>query len=139
VPGADERLGIAPGESDRYPVPTALRYWHPQNWLTGGEANAFIIHHQLTQRLVIPIPDLWMMGIAILLGKGVALRLNPRSRRTQKQQKQYILGFTTATIFYGLVGLQLYISSAILLPWVLPVLIFWVYVLPSVRKPSCLD
>jgi hypothetical protein len=131
APGADERLGIALGESDRYPVPAALRYWHPQNWLTGGEANAFTIYHQLTQRFVIPIPDLWMIGITVLLGKCVVLRSASRSRWTQRQ---YALALTSATASYGLISLQLYISAAILLPWLLPTAVFWIYTFPAFRR-----
>jgi hypothetical protein len=134
APGADERLGIAPGEVDRYAVPAALHYWHPQIWLTGGEVNAYIIHHQLTQRLVTPIPDLWMIGVAVLLGKGTVLWLNSQLQTTRKQQKQYILVFVSATILYGCISLQLYISAAVLLPWILPVSIFGAYILPVRRR-----
>ena len=130
-PGADERLGMAPGESDRYPVPAALRYWHPQNWLTGGEANAYTIHHQMAQRFVIPIPDLWIMGIAVLLGKGVMLRFKPQLQWTKKQR---ILAFISVAALYGIVSLQLYISAAILLPLVLPTAIFGIYTLSDLRR-----
>ena len=132
APGADERLGMAPGEPDRFPRPTALRYWQPQNyWLTGGEAIAYMIHHQLNRRLVIPIPDLWMLGIAVLLAKGAQLR-----RRSGWTAKQRLSEFVAATLLYGLISLQLYISAAVLLPWLLPTALFGAYVLPALkRKP----
>lgn len=133
APGSDERLGIAPGKPDRDPVPAALHYWHPQEWLAGGELNAYIIHHQLTQRLVIPIPALGMIGITVLLGKISVLRLTP-IRWTRKRQKQYTLTFVAATILYGLVSLQLYVSAAILLPWILPMAVFWAYIFPALRR-----
>jgi CHASE2 domain len=129
APGTDERLGMAPGEPDRFPRPAALRYWQPQTyWLTGGEATAYMIHHQLDQRLVIPIPDLWMLGITILLGKGVKLRSGSRLR------KQQAIGLIAATLLYGIISLQLYISAAVLLPWFLPSALFWVYLLPVLKR-----
>ena len=135
-PGDDDRLGMVSGIPDHYSVPAALHYWHPQNWLTGGEANAYMIYHQLTQRFVIPIPDLWMMGIAVLLGKGIMLWFEPRSRWTEKQRKQYILASASATALYGIASLQLYISTAILLPVVLPTVIFWIYIFPAFKRKN---
>jgi CHASE2 domain/CHAT domain len=135
-PGDDDRLGMVSGDPDRYPVPMALRYWHPQNWLTGGEANAYMIYHQLTQRFVVPIPDLWMMGIAVLLGKGVIFWFESRSRWTKKQRRRYILASISATALYGIASLQLYISAAILLPVVLPTAIFWIYIFPALRRKN---
>ncbi|MBE9182945.1 CHASE2 domain-containing protein [Oculatella sp. LEGE 06141] len=130
APGADERLGMAPGEPDRFPRPTALRYWQPQTyWLTGGEANAYMVHHQLNQRLVIPIPDLWMLAIAVLLAKVVRLR-----RRSPWTPKQHLAGLSAATLLYGLLSLQLYISAAVLLPWLLPTALFWAYRLPALKR-----
>ena len=135
-PSDDERLGMVSGDPDRYSAPAALRYWHRQNWLTGGEANAYMIYHQLTQRFVVPIPDLWMMGIAVLLGKGITLWFEPRSRWTKKQRKQYALFFISATALYGIASLQLYISTAVLLPVVLPTAIFWIYIFPALRRTN---
>jgi hypothetical protein len=132
APGADERLGMAPGEPDRFPRPAALRYWQPQTyWLTGGEAIAYMIHHQLNQRLVIPIPDLWMLGIVVLLAKGV--RFSGRSPWTPKQ---HFAGLIAATLLYGLLSLQLYISAAVLLPWLLPTALFWAYRLSALKRQS---
>ncbi len=65
--GSDERLGIAPSLPDRFPAPSAMSYWTQQRWLTGGETLAYMIHHFLRHRLVIPIPDIWMIGIAVIL------------------------------------------------------------------------
>lgn len=139
APGDDERTGMSAGMPDRFPVPSALRYWHSQNWLTGGEALAYMTHHQLTNRLVIPVPNLWMVGIAVLLGKATVLLLHRQQERqhwTRQQRVRYIAGFVSATTLYGIAGLQLYISAAILLPWLLPCAIVWAYVLPALRKPT---
>ena len=140
APGGDERLGMSPGEPDSYPVPAALHYWQRNQYLlTGGESLAYMIHHQLTQRLVIPIPDLWMIGVAALLGKAIALRLRhqPDQRRsTALERKRIITKLAIATALYGLIGLQLYISAAVLLPWLLPSAVLWVYVIPVLVLPK---
>jgi hypothetical protein len=112
-PGADEHLGIAPNDPDRTYAPAALRYWQSRSWSTGEEAFACVIYHQLNHCLVISTPDLWMLGITILLGKGAKLR------NRLVLQKQHIIRFAAATLLYGFISLQLYISTAVLLPWLL--------------------
>jgi len=91
-----------------------------------------MIHHLLTQRLVIPIPTLWLIGVAGLLGKGATLvwRKNDRGRQ------RWTIGLVSATALYGLVGLQSYISAGILLPWLLPSAAFWIYVWPTIRRKT---
>ena len=65
-----------------------------------------MIDRQLTRRLVFPIPDLWMIGVA------------------------------ATTALYGLAGLQLYISAAILLLWLLPSAILCAYICPKLVFPA---
>jgi hypothetical protein len=126
--GIYKDAGIIPGQ-DSYPMPTAARHW--RKWrgdtkqkkaITGGEIHAYMTHAFLTNRLVVPIPDLWMIGIAALLGKAITLaKIKPLRWR-------WLLG---ATVIYGLFSLQVYISAAILLPLLLPTLAFWTYILPA--------
>ncbi|OUL23110.1 CHASE2 domain-containing protein [Nostoc sp. 106C] len=132
--GSDERLGIAPGTPDRSLAPAALSYWTKQEWLTGGETLAYMIHHFLNHRLVIPIPDIWIIGMAIILGKTTVLIVKNQSRLSLSRRRQIMAGAVGAVILYGLAGLQLYISAAILLPWFLPSSVFLAYVLPATRR-----
>ena len=44
-------------------------------------------------------------------------------------QIQIVAGTFAAIIFYGIVGLQIYISAAVLLPWFFPSAVFLAYVL----------
>jgi hypothetical protein len=84
-----------------------------------------MIHHFLNRRLVVPIPDLWLIGVAIVLGKlTVEFWKNPSLRK-----RPLWLMLIAGTGVYGLVSLQLYISAAILLPWVLPIVTVWTYAL----------
>jgi CHASE2 domain-containing sensor protein len=132
--------------NDQYPLPPAVQYWRdrlpdtnnaarfPQSnsvntptylpKLTGAEAHAYMVHHLLNQRLVVPIPDIWLVGIGAIAGKTIALSL-----RRKKQQKLLLPGLLGATAIYGLISLQAYISAAILLPWILPSATVWVYFL----------
>lgn len=124
--GDDGRLGYEPGAADRSPMPPAGRYWNPsQEWLTGGESLAYMVHHLLNNRWITPISDVWMIGIAILLGRAIA------SRRWTTKHRTALGGLI---VVYGIASLQLYITAALLLPWLLPSLVFGVYLLPTSRR-----
>ena len=130
-----QEAGLAPGE-DNFPLPAAMNYWrsqkHPPNpssVFTGGEIHAYMVHHLVNQRLVIPIPNLWLIGVAVLLGKGAVLMLETEvNNKKRKQEVLLLLLLLALTLIYGLASLQIYISAAILLPWVLPSLTFWSYI-----------
>ena len=129
---------IAPGgyegADDNFTIPLTVNLWREWSggFFTGGEAHAYMIHHLLTQGLVVPIPDFWMILLAAFLGKGITLILleNPRKK------KQWVMGLGGATAIYLLVGLQVYISVAVLIPLLLPSAIFWNYVRLSLRRKS---
>jgi hypothetical protein len=129
----DDRLGFSPRQSDCFPAPPATTFWTQQPQLTGGEALAYMTHHFLTQRLVVPIPDWWMVGIAALVGKGLVI-LGDRRNPPIRPRRQRLIRAAIASAVYGLVGLQLYISAAVLLPWLLPSAVFWAYCLSSLRR-----
>ena len=153
VPGGYEEAGVSKEGEDNFPVPAAVRFWrsqrHPPDGrlvLPGGEVHAYMLHHFLNQRLVAPIPDLWLVGVAALLGKGTALALEKAKRaREQGKRKQLLfllasekdnclLLLGSATAVYGVVSLQLYITAAVLLPWFLPTATFWSFVLLALFK-----
>ena len=151
--------GIVGETLDLYPTPAALRYWQTQRpknnnaasfpngttentpaylpKLTGAELHAYTVHHLLNRHLIIPIPDLWCVGLAMAIGKGLALvwerdfRLGRWSRR---HRHRVILGLSFGSIVYGGVGLQSFISSAILLPWTFPIGVIWIYSMPAFRR-----
>ncbi|MDX2240022.1 MAG: CHASE2 domain-containing protein [Leptolyngbyaceae cyanobacterium bins.302] len=132
--GCDDRLGFSMRQADCFPAPKAIAFWTQQSGLTGGELLAYMTHHFLTQRLVVPIPDWWMVGLAALIGKGVVLGISYSQRNGKRIQRYQILGGTVGAIaIYGLVTLQLYISGAILLPWLLPSGIFLIYISATLR------
>jgi hypothetical protein len=132
--GSDERLGIAASQPDRSPAPPAITYWTQQNWLTGGEFLAYMTQHFLTRHLVIPIPDIWMIGVAVIFSKIAVFAVNRQSKLIPKLRQKIIAGCLGTVIIYGIVGLQIYISAAVLLPWFLPSAVFLAYVLPATRR-----
>ncbi|MBW4518189.1 MAG: hypothetical protein KME16_00455 [Scytolyngbya sp. HA4215-MV1] len=44
-----------------------------------------------------------------------------------------LMGLAGATISYGLITLQLYLTIAILLPWLLPSVVIWMYALLTLK------
>ncbi len=137
APGGYSEAGINQIGEDNYTVPLAIAYWRRQQstidnepWFTGAEFHAYAIHHLLNQRWLTPIPDLWMLGVAIVFAKGTVLVLKLK-RRNSVRSVWFILG----TALYGLVGLQWYIAGVVL-PWFLPSVLFWVSIQPVVRKKS---
>jgi CHASE2 domain-containing sensor protein len=147
APGGYGEAGVSKEGEDNFPVPLAVGYWRSQEnppdfrgMFSGGEAHAYMIHHLLNQRVVVPVPDLWLIGVAALLGKGVALVLaQEKGKRKNAKGKQMLWLLPSrsgtwvllggATAIYGLVSLQMYITAAILLPLLMPTATFWTYVL----------
>lgn len=138
VPGGYEEAGLEPEDrgthSDNYTVPLAVAFW--RGWrdgkFLGGETHAYMLHHLLTRRLVIPIPDLWMILLAAFLGKGMTLVLqdNPRLER------RWMFRLGVATAVYMIASLQIYISAAVLFPWFLPSVVFWKYIRLALKRGS---
>ena len=147
------------GISDNKPLPSATGYWYsrlpPMSHLihdpttnaplpsgTGkvfpkGEGHAYMVHHFLTQRQVIHVPDSWVVAIAALFGYITAQWLKgayPRSQWTHLQRRRLTLGFAGLTGLSGLGSLQLYISAGVLLPWTLPTVLVWIYILRVLRR-----
>lgn len=142
APGGYGGAGVD-GKSDTFPLPAAMAYWRDRlfptqpPFLTGAEVHAYMGYHLLSQQWVTPIPDLWMVGVAVLVGKGVAIGLSRQQRRGQwshRRRLQSIGAVGGGSVLYGLLGLQAYTAMGVLFPWVLPTGLFWVYVLPTLRK-----
>lgn len=130
-------------EADNFPVPLAVNYWcHSRHWqkqkkadcpqvFTGGETHAYMVHHLLLSHRIVFIPDFWMIVVAAILGKGTTLALLKQKHQQRQQQVLMLVGATAA---FGLVGLQLYISAAVSIPWFFPSVLFWAYIFPVLRQ-----
>lgn len=143
APGGYEEAGLNYDGEDNFLISKfpAIKYWRDQEnpinqskILTGGEYHAYMVHHLLTNRLVIPIPDFWMVGVAIFIGKGLNLYLVLYLvSRNKSPQLQSLILVTIITGIYGLISLQVYISAtAILLPCLLPSITLWFYIISAI-------
>ncbi|MBW4549542.1 MAG: CHASE2 domain-containing protein [Aphanocapsa sp. GSE-SYN-MK-11-07L] len=134
---------LAPGEyepeqSDTFPLPLATSFWRSleekaalgSEEMTGSEIHAYMVHHLLAQHLVVPIPDLWLVGIAIVIGKGAVIVLAGH----QFSRRWWVLGMVGGTLAYGMIGLQVFVSYGVLLPWLLPTMTVWGYLIPTWRQ-----
>jgi CHASE2 domain-containing sensor protein len=134
IPGGYKGAGVEGKNEDNCPMPLAVGFWRgwSEEKFPGGEAHAYMLQHLLTQRLVVPIPDLWMILLAALLGKGMTLILqdNPQKRQL------WLIRLGAVTAVYIIVSLQFYISIAVLLPWFLPTVLFGKYIHLSLRRES---
>jgi hypothetical protein len=139
VSGGYQEAGLVPADNvENFTPPAAMQYWYlqhnPQNpyrRMTGGEHMGYLFHHFLHQRLVMPVPDFWMVLLAAVAGKLILFRLQ---NRFIKRSTAVFIG-VGGTLAYVLFSLQLYISTfAILIPVILPSAMFWVYVLPVLWK-----
>ncbi len=134
APGGYGEAGTDKDGEDNFNVPRALDYWRSleesrSTILTGGEYHAYMVHHLLNERLIVPIPDLWLVAIAILVGKFLYLL----QLEYPQHRWRWILLTKFITGSYGLASLQLYIfSTGLLLPWILPSLTLWIYILPNI-------
>ena len=91
------------------------------------------MHHLLQDHLVLPVPDLWLVGLALAIGKGTALGLQNQKRLRRHGWVILIIG--TAT--WGLISAQVFVSAQLLVPVVLPTATVWIYTLPLLwRQPS---
>lgn len=73
--GGYDNAGLKYG-GDNYIPAMAFRYWNNDKNLTGGEIHAYMLHHFLTNRIVIPIPDFWMTWVGAFLGQGIIILLH---------------------------------------------------------------
>ncbi|MFG6100821.1 CHASE2 domain-containing protein [Leptothoe sp. EHU-05/26/07-4] len=139
--GAGGYGGAGLGDTKDYTEPPpAVVYWHHQRYsaqstyppgrFTGTEAHAYAIHHFLERHQVVPIPTLWMVGVASFLGAGSAI-VARRHDLSQRQRWLTIILFSAAS---GLVGLQMHITASVLMPWLLPTATVWLYHLPGFQR-----
>ncbi len=126
--------GVDQEGEDNFKLPSAVKYWRDQipvpiemrpSGLPGAEAHAYMTHHFLNRRFVVPIPDVWMILMTAILGKGIALMMATAT----PQQLRWVLLLGPLTLGYGLISLQLYVSGQVLLPWFFPTATIWAYVI----------
>ena len=93
-------------------------------------------HHFLTRHIIIPIPDIWAVGVAIALSKITVFVLKRQLRLSPKFCLQILTCSLGGAIIYGIVVAQIYVSAGVLLPWFLPSSVFLAYVISATRKQN---
>ncbi|MUG97661.1 CHASE2 domain-containing protein [Scytonema sp. UIC 10036] len=138
--GGYEEAGLSKFHSDTFPLPMGVAYWRSQNSssrflqdFTGVEINAYMIQNLLKQHLIIPIPDMWMIGIAAFLGKYVQLLL-AQHQHTKRRCSLFMTSLAGGTGIYALISMQMYVSASLLVPLFLPSATFWIYALFGLRN-----
>ena len=133
--GGYSEAGLVAG-SDNFKTPAAVSYWQPERRLdlngipfTGSEFLAYMTHHYLNRRLIVPLPELWAVLAALLVAKGIKLR----SEQNHVNSRSLLVVMSASTFVHGMVALQLYLTGAVLIPWLLPSLAVWAYLIP-IRK-----
>ncbi len=124
--------------------PSAIAYWRAQagdrtegfKRFTGGETNAYAVHHFLRRHYLTPVPDLWLVGVGALVGAGIVLLFQQQSTDRQHSYRHRQLALLLTSLGYGWVSLQIGITAQLLLPWLLPVATVWVFCLPVVMPAS---
>jgi hypothetical protein len=134
---------LVPGEDfDKFTMPKVL-LWQRQEMtgkepsMAGGEIHAYQLYNLLQRRLIMPIPDLWMIGLVGILGKLLLSWLCdlPRDRSISKRGWAMLLGGVPAIAYvlsfltYSLVG--------VMLPLGFPTLVYFSYLLPYKLQRRC--
>jgi hypothetical protein len=128
---------LVPSEDfDKFTMPNVL-LWQRQEMtgkpphMAGGEIHAYQLYNLFQRRLLLPIPDLWMIG---LVGIGSKLLLNwlqdrPRDKSVSKRGWFMLLGVMPAIAY--LLSFLTYIWVGVVLPLVFPTLVYFSYLLPE--------
>ncbi|MEO1350175.1 MAG: CHASE2 domain-containing protein [Cyanobacteria bacterium J06635_15] len=138
---ADRVVIIAPGdysaEEDFFSVPLShdffgclLKQYPCQHFITRGELQAYNVHHLLTQYRAWKVSDWWVIGLAIGLAKALSIRFISLE---EKQRSRGLYRLAAASVLYALGMVQLFTSTATLVPIALPLLTIWLLVLSAIR------
>jgi len=137
VPGGYDEAGVMADGEDNFPLPLAISHWRhhlkqpgSKSQLTGGELHAYSTHHFLRQHLVTPIPDLWLIPLAAIIGKSLSLLIIP-----DRKHSIFIISFVSI-VGYGAIAILIYQNNQLLLPFLFPVAVVSTYVLPLIIKKN---
>lgn len=127
-------------DRDKSEAPAAILYWRQQSrtgeqprdsqpsnsiLFPSGAVQAYMVHHFLSQHLLLRIPDIWCVLVSALAAKGILLVVRQRSTRPKRE-----LGRLAVVPFvYGVGSVVVYQSALVLLPWFFPAIVFWLYLL----------
>jgi hypothetical protein len=115
---------------DKFVFPTAHSESKIRRNMVGGEIHAYLLYNLLHKGLIIPIPDLWMVGIVGIISKLLDFWLQQRPKERSTNQRQWLMLLGGIPIIVYVISLQTYISVGIAIPILFPVLTYFSYVAP---------
>ncbi|MGI0494682.1 CHASE2 domain-containing protein [Alkalinema pantanalense CENA528] len=132
APGLYDEAGVEHKNADRYGTPQAFRYWEPNmDQMPGGNIHAYLAYQWQNQLLIRPIPDFWLVLLAALSTKAFVIYcLN----LLKKPYTWIILMVSLNLVIF--ISLQIYISFQILIPLLLPISTFSMYILLAMLKET---
>jgi hypothetical protein len=123
-------LLIVPSEEfDKFKMPAVLNYHIAQEEMAGGEIHAYQLYNLLTHSLITPIPDLWMIGLAGIIGKLLLHWLqNLPIDRSLSRRGWFVLTIILPMFAYGL-SFWAYSIVSIIVPILFPTLTYFSYLI----------
>jgi CHASE2 domain len=121
---------IVPSEEfDKFKMPAVLNYHIDQEQMAGGEIHAYQLYNLLTHTLITPIPDLWMIGLAGIIGKLLLHWLqNLPTDRSMSRRGWLVLTIILPIFAYGL-SFWTYSMVSIVVPVLFPTLTYFGYLI----------
>jgi CHASE2 domain len=98
--------------------------------MTGGEIHAYMLYNLLSKGLIIPFPDLWMIGIVGIISKLGVFWLQRRPKERSVDHRGWLILLVGIPIVACVISLQTYIGLHIAIPVLFPVATYFSYVIP---------
>jgi hypothetical protein len=119
-------------EFDSFQSPIALKANQTANpSMAGGEVHAYLLYNLLHQGLIIPIPDLWMIGLVGIVSKLLTFWLQQLSPARSPTRRGWAILLGIGPLVAYVIVLQTYIGLGMAIPWLLPILTYYSYLLPQ--------
>jgi hypothetical protein len=99
--------------------------------MAGGEVHAYLLYNLLRQGLIIPIPDLWMIGLVGIMSKLLTFWLQQRPQGRSLNPRSWLMLLGLGPLVAYVIVLQTYIGLGVAIPWLLPIVAYYSYLLPE--------
>jgi CHASE2 domain len=99
--------------------------------MAGGEVHAYLLYNLLHKGLIIPIPDLWMIGLVGIVSKLLTFWLQQRPQARSLNPRGWLILLGLGPLVAYVIMLQTYIGLGVAIPWLLPTLTYYSYLFPQ--------
>jgi CHASE2 domain-containing sensor protein len=117
-------------EFDPFKTPMPLKNGQPEG-MSGGQIHAYTLYNLMNRGLIVPIPDLWIVGIVGIGSKLLAFWLQQRPREQAITRRGWWVMLGLVPLVAYLISLQTYIGLGIAIPVLFPLLAYFSYLLPQ--------